>query len=156
NIYRPTTYVVPSDEPRGYREIPFNASHPKMQSEWHLIGPEVMFWAPRNVQAVWGAKSIYITENGCAASDVVVEDGRVYDSDRVMFMRACLDQLQRATAEGVPVDGYFHWSAQDNFELIYGKGKRLGLIKVNSEPQRGTRTPSAGWSRAAARENAVV
>jgi hypothetical protein len=29
----------------------------------------------------------------------------VYDSDRVMFLRACLGQLQRATAEGVPVDG---------------------------------------------------
>jgi beta-glucosidase len=31
-----------------------------------------------------------------------------------MFLRACLGQLQRATAEGVPVDGYFHWSAQQN------------------------------------------
>jgi beta-glucosidase len=38
----------------------------------------------------------------------------VYDTDRVMFMRACLGQLQRATSEGVPVDGYFLWSAQDN------------------------------------------
>jgi beta-glucosidase len=38
-----------------------------------------------------------MAENGCAASDVVGEDGRVYDTDRVMFPRACLGQLQRAT-----------------------------------------------------------
>jgi beta-glucosidase len=33
-----------------------------------------------------------------------------------MFRRPCLDQLQRATSDGVPVHGYFLWSAQDNFE----------------------------------------
>ena len=38
-----------------------------------------------------------------------------HDSDRVMFARACLGQLQRATCEGVPVDGYSLWSAQDSF-----------------------------------------
>jgi beta-glucosidase len=53
------------------------------------------------MQSIWGAKSIFITEDGCGASDAVAEDGRVYDSDRVMFLRACLGQLQRATAEGV-------------------------------------------------------
>src|SRR5262245_52229724 len=37
NVYRPNSYVVPADGPEGYREIPFNASHPKMQSEWHLF-----------------------------------------------------------------------------------------------------------------------
>jgi beta-glucosidase len=58
------------------------------------------------MQSIWGARSIYITENGCAASDVVAEDGRVHDTDQVMFLRACLGQLQRAASEGVPVDGY--------------------------------------------------
>jgi beta-glucosidase len=63
------------------------------------------------MQAIWGAKSIFITENGCGTSDTVADDGGVYDFDRVMFLRACLGQLQRATSEGVPVDGYFLWSA---------------------------------------------
>jgi hypothetical protein len=39
---------------------------------------------------------------------VVAEDGRVYDSDRVIFLRACLGRLQRASAEGASVNGYFH------------------------------------------------
>jgi beta-glucosidase len=84
-----------------------------MASAWHVFDPEVMYWAPRQMQSIGGATSIFITENGCAAADVVAADGKVYDSDRVMFLRACLAQLQRATAEGVPVDdGQPHSQAQ--------------------------------------------
>jgi beta-glucosidase len=100
NVYRPGWYVAPSEEPPAYRVIPINASHPKMKSGWHVLDPAVMYWAPRQMQSIWGARSIFITENGCAAADVVADDGRVYDSDRVMFLRACLGQLQRATASG--------------------------------------------------------
>ena len=115
-----------------------------------------MYWAPRHMRSIWGARSIYITENGCAASDVVAEDGRVYDTDRVMFLRACLGQLQRATAEGVPVDDYFLWSAQDNFEWIYGYGNRFGLIYVDFDTLERKPKLSADWFREAARQNAVV
>jgi beta-glucosidase/6-phospho-beta-glucosidase/beta-galactosidase len=149
-------YVEPSDEPPGYREIPINASHPKMQSTWHVLDPEVMYWAPRQMQSIWGAKSIFITENGCAASDVVAEDGRVHDTDRVMFLRACLGQLQRATSEGIPVGGYFLWSAQDNFEWIDGYGNRFGLIYVNFDTLERIPKLSAECFREAARQNAVV
>jgi beta-glucosidase len=156
NVYKPGSYVEPSGEAPGYREIPINASHPKMQSSWHVLDPEVMYWAPRHVQSIWSAKSIFITENGCGASDVVAEDGRVYDSDRVMFLRACLGQLQRATAEGVPVDGYFLWSPQDNFEWMDGFGNRFGLIYVDFDTLERTPKLSAEWFSEAARRNAVV
>jgi hypothetical protein len=53
---------------------------------------------------------------------------RVYDSDRVMFLRAFLDQLQHSTSEGLPVDGYFLRSGQDNFGWVDGYGNRFGLI----------------------------
>src|SRR5262245_20961467 len=156
NVYGPSWYVEASDDEPGYRDIPINASHPKMMSEWHLFDPVVMYWAPRQMQSLWGAQSIYITENGCAASDAVAEDGRIYDSDRVMFLRACLSELQRATADGVPVDGYFHWSAQDNFEWIYGYGNRFGLIYVDFDTLKRTPKLSAACFREAARRNAVV
>ena len=90
NEYRPAQYVEASEEPPGYRIIPISASHPKMKSGWHIYDPEVLYWGPRQLQSIWGAKSIYITENGCAAEDVVAEDGRVYDTDRVMFLRGML------------------------------------------------------------------
>jgi beta-glucosidase len=156
NVYKPGWYVEPSDQPAGYRVIPINASHPKMQSAWHVLDPEVMYWAPRQMQSIWGARSIFITENGCGASDVVAEDGRVYDSDRVMFLRACLGQLQRATAEGVPVDRYFLWSAQDNFEWMDGFGNRFGLVYVDFDTLERKPKLSAEWFREAARQNAVV
>jgi beta-glucosidase len=54
NVYRPGWYVEPSDEPPGYRDIPINASHPKMQSAWHVFDPEAMYWAPRHMQSIWG------------------------------------------------------------------------------------------------------
>jgi beta-glucosidase len=101
-------------------------------------------------------RTIYVTENGCAASDAVAADGRVYDSDRVMFLRAFLDQLQRATTEGVPVDGYFLWSAQDNFEWIEGYGNRFGLAYVDFDSLERTPKLSAEWFREAAWRNAVV
>jgi beta-glucosidase len=55
NVYRPHVYVQPSDERLGYSVVPFNASHPKMHSDWHVLAPEVMYWAPRQVQSLWGA-----------------------------------------------------------------------------------------------------
>jgi beta-glucosidase len=83
SLYKPNIYVTPSDEPSGYASIPINASHPKMQSEWHVFDPSCLYWARHHVHTLWGAKSIYITENGCGASDVVANDGKVYDSDRI-------------------------------------------------------------------------
>jgi beta-glucosidase len=156
NVYRAHAYVQPSDEPPGYREVPLSASHPKMHSSWHILSPEVLYWAPRQVQSLWGATSIYITENGCSSADVITDDGKVYDTDRVMFLRAFLEQLQRATAEGVPVDGYFHWSSQDNFEWVNGFGDRFGLIYVDFDKLQRTPKLSAEWFSEAARTNAVV
>ena len=127
-----------------------------MQSAWHLLDPAVMYWAPKQVHALWAPKSILITENGCAASDVVAADGRVYDSDRVMFLRAFLDQLQHATSEGVPVHGYFLWSGQDNFEWVDGYGNRFGLIYVDFDTLERKPKLSAEWFRQAAQRNAVV
>jgi beta-glucosidase len=50
NVYKPGWYVEPSAEPPGYHDIPVNASHPKMQSTWHVLDPEVMYWAPKQMQ----------------------------------------------------------------------------------------------------------
>jgi len=73
-----------------------------------------------------------------------------------MFLRAYLTQLQRATADGVPVNGYFLWSAQDNFEWSDGYGNRFGLIHVDFKTQQRTPKLSAQWFREASRRNAVV
>jgi beta-glucosidase len=156
NVYIPRAYVIATDEAPGYREVPMNVSHPKMFSSWHTFAPEVLYWAPRLTHSIWSPKEIYITENGCAASDSVAPDGNVYDADRVMYLRNGLAQLQRATAEGVPVKGNFVWSAMDNLEWTAGYGTRFGLVYVDFESQKRTPKLSAQWFRAAATRNAVV
>jgi beta-glucosidase/6-phospho-beta-glucosidase/beta-galactosidase len=55
-----------------------------------------------------------------------------------------------------PVDGYFFWSAQDNFEWMDGFGNRFGLIYVDFDTLERTPKLSAEWFREAARHNAVV
>jgi beta-glucosidase len=156
NVYRPSVYVVASARAGGFRPISFNKSHPRMLSLWHLLGPEVMYWAPRQLQSLWKAKEIYITENGCAASDEMSAEGTVDDSDRIMFLRNHLAHLQRATAEGVPVKGYFHWSLMDNFEWSDGFTNRFGLVYVDYKTQQRTPKLSAAYFREAAAKNAVV
>ena len=156
NVYRPSVYVEASDRGLGFRPIPFNKSHPHMLSSWHLLGPEVMYWAPRQLASLWNIKEIYLTENGCAASDEMSAQGRVDDSDRVMFLRNHLAHLRRATAEGVPVKGYFHWSLMDNFEWSDGFTRRFGLVYVDFRTQVRTPKLSAAYLREAAAKNAVV
>jgi beta-glucosidase len=154
NLYRPSAYVVASD--RGFRPIPFNKSHPRMLSLWHLLGPEVMYWAPRQMQSLWNVKEMYITENGCAASDELSPKGNVDDSDRIMFLRNHLTHLYRATSEGVPVKGYFAWSLMDNFEWSDGFANRFGLVYVDFKTQKRTPKLSAAYFREAIAKNAVV
>jgi beta-glucosidase len=105
SVCRPNVYVEPSEEPPGYRTIPISASHPKGGFGVAIVDREVMYWAPRHVHSLWNPKSIFITENGCAATDEIADDANIYDTDRLRFLRACLTQLQRVTSVGVPVRG---------------------------------------------------
>jgi beta-glucosidase len=156
NVYRPGVYVLASDQAPGYREVPINKSHPKMHSSWLVFGPEVLYWAPKFVQSLWKAQEIHITENGCAADDELAADGNVYDTDRVMFLRQYLTQLQRATADGVPVKGYFQWSLMDNFEWTAGFGNRFGIVYVDFRTQKRTPKLSASYFREVAARNRVM
>jgi Glycosyl hydrolase family 1 len=66
------------------------------------------------------AKPIAITENGLANDDKPASNGKVHDPERTAFLDAYLKSLRRASGEGVPVKGYFHWSLLDNFEWAQG------------------------------------
>jgi len=156
NVYVPTLLVMAFDQPPGYREVPFNDSHPKMFSSWHRLAPESQYWSPRLLHSIWKPKEIYITENGCGASDVVADDGNVYDSDRLMYLRNGMLHQQRATAEGIPLKGNFVWSAMDNFEWNDGYGTRFGIVYVDFKTQKRIPKLSAAWYREAAARNAVV
>ena len=154
NAYTPE-YVRAPESSAGYVVEPRQSSFPRMASSWLFLGPEVMYWAVRNVSEIWGPKVLYITENGCSADDVVTADGRVEDTDRVMYLRNHLTHLHRATSEGYPVKGYFLWSLMDNFEWAEGFSKRFGIHYVDFKTEVRTPKLSAGWYREVIAKNAV-
>jgi beta-glucosidase len=156
NLYVPHHYVVAGENGNDFALLPFAATFPHMDSSWLRIGPEAMYWAPRYVEKLWNVKSIYITENGTSAADQVSADGKVYDIDRIMYLRNYLAQLNRATSEGVPVQGYFLWSLMDNFEWGDGYEKRFGLYHVDFQTQRRTPKLSASFYREVIQKNAVA
>jgi beta-glucosidase len=90
---------------------------------------------------------IYITENGMANDDRI-ENGAVYDPQRIDFLDLHFAAVRQAIAEGVPVRGYFVWSLLDNYEWAFGYSKRFGLVHVDYATQK--RTPKASFRQLAA------
>jgi beta-glucosidase len=155
NVYTPT-YVRADGSAKGYVVEPKQTSYPHMASEWLTIGPECIYWAIRNVSEIWKPKGIYITENGCSADDVLTSEGRIEDTDRVMYLRNHVTNLHRAAAEGYPIKGYFLWSLMDNFEWGDGYSKRFGIHYVDYKTLKRTPKLSAEWYKAVIAANAVL
>jgi beta-glucosidase len=84
----------------------------------------------------YGARQIYVTENGSAWADTVGEDGQVHDPDRVRYLEEHVTACGRAVRQGVPLAGYFAWSLLDNFEWADGYDPRFGLVYVDFATQR--------------------
>jgi beta-glucosidase len=89
---------------------------------------------------------VYITENGMANADVLV-DGRVADAPRIEYMRTHLEAVRKAMESGVDVRGFFYWSLLDNYEWNSGYDKRFGLVHVDYATQKRTPKDSAAWYR---------
>jgi len=155
NIYAPQFYIVPKDKNPGFDVAPFPSSFPHMKSDWLRIGPETAYWVPRLTANVWNVDTIFISENGTSSEDKIAADGKVYDLDRVMYLRNYLLQLQRAIADGAPVRGYFLWSLMDNFEWIFGFEQRFGLFHVDFETQKRIPKLSVSFYRNVIARNAV-
>jgi beta-glucosidase len=117
---------------------------PVTAMDWEIDAPgltEVLTRLAREYPRV----PLYVTENGAAFDDQVLEDGTIDDADRRAFLNdhlgACLD----AIAEGVPLRGYFAWSLMDNYEWAWGYTRRFGLVYVDYLSQARTPKSSALW-----------
>jgi len=97
-----------------------------MASDWalHWSGSDLLGDSQRE-RHLETARALH-HENGCSADDVITADGRVEDTDRVMYLRNHLTHLHRAASEGYPIKGYFLWSLLDNYEWADGYSKRFG------------------------------
>ena len=85
---------------------------------------------------------IYITENGMASDDAVL-NGAVADPQRIRFLERHLMAVNEAMAAGVDVRGYFVWSLMDNYEWSFGYERRFGITHVDYATQVRTLKHSA-------------
>jgi beta-glucosidase len=98
---------------------------------------------------------VYITENGCAYDDPVI-DGECADPRRIDYLDLHLRALREAIDDGVDVRGYFQWSLMDNFEWALGYDKRFGLVHVDFDTMERTPRDSASWYREVVKRNGLA
>jgi len=126
---------------------------PRTAMGW-TITPNALYWAMKFIYERYNLP-LMITENGMTNVDFVAMDGKVYDPQRVEFLKFYLKGLHQAIIEGVPVIGYMYWSIMDNFEWAEGYEPRFGLIHVDYRTQKRTRKESSYWYEKLIRSNAL-
>jgi beta-glucosidase len=145
----PTDRVTGSPFPAVRDVYPVEQDVPRTDMGW-VISPDGLRQLLHRIHTEYAGPAgtdLYVTENGVAFADQVAPDGSVDDADRVAYLRAHLDAVHRAVAEGVPVKGYFYWSLMDNFEWAWGYAKRFGIVRVDYESQQRT-VKASGWEYA--------
>jgi beta-glucosidase len=133
----------------NYTEAP--NGNPRTLFGWPVT-PEALYWGPKWFHQRYNIP-IVITENGLSGHDWVHLDGKVHDPHRIDFTTRYLRALKRAAADGVPVQGYFHWSLMDNFEWAEGYIHRFGLIHVDMNTKVRTPKESSKWYRTVIESN---
>ncbi|WP_394654241.1 family 1 glycosylhydrolase [uncultured Sphingomonas sp.] len=89
---------------------------------------------------------IIVTEHGVNSDD---------DALRAWLIPAALKELKAVMDDGVPVQGYLHWSLLDNFEWGFGYHHRFGLHSFDPKTFKRTAKPSAAVLARIARANRV-
>jgi beta-glucosidase len=132
-----TPYLNAKIIPANKRNVPITTM------QWEIY-PESIYRILKKVADYRLIKSIVVTENGASFADEIV-NGKINDHQRIHFLKNYLSMCLKAKAEGVPLDGYFVWSATDNFEWAEGYYPTFGLIHVDFETQNRIVKESGFW-----------
>jgi beta-glucosidase len=116
----------------GYRS--HNPNNQVSDLGWDMQPENIQFVLER-LFAKYG-KPLMVTENGVADRN---------DEYRQWWLSKTLQAMHKALKNGVPLEGYLHWSLLDNFEWAYGKWPRFGLIEVDYETGKRRPRKSAAW-----------
>ncbi len=111
---------------------------------WEMY-PDGMYQTLKQVWDYHPACRLMVTENGVPVPDGVDFDGRVRDERRIRYLQQHIAQVHRAIQDGIPIEGYFHWSLMDNFEWAHGYSPRFGLVYVDYRTQKRIVKDSGRW-----------
>ncbi|GIN06873.1 aryl-phospho-beta-D-glucosidase BglH [Shouchella clausii] len=79
-------------------------------------------------------KPLFIVENGLGAIDQIEEDGSIQDDYRIDYLRAHIEQMKLAIADGVDLIGYTSWGPIDLVSASTAElKKRYGFIYVDRD-----------------------
>jgi len=95
------------------------------------------------------------TENGAAFPDIAPSNGRIFDPERLSYIRDHLEQVWLAIQDGIDLKGYFVWSLLDNFEWAHGYSKRFGIVYVDFLTQKRIIKDSGHWYASICKQNAL-
>lgn len=77
---------------------------------------------------------LMVVENGLGAVDEIAEDGGIHDTYRIEYLKAHIEQMREAIADGVDLIGYTPWSCIDLVSASTGEmKKRYGFIYVDKD-----------------------
>ena len=77
---------------------------------------------------------VMVVENGLGARDVVEADGSIRDEARIAYLRAHIEAIKDAAADGADILGYTPWGCIDLVSASTGEmAKRYGFIYVNKQ-----------------------
>lgn len=136
NYYTRNVYQTGGD--LGFIEVRVD-NVPRTAMDWEIC-PGAFTDLLKNLSQEFNLPPIYITENGAAEDDELVNDV-VQDAMRLNYLQSHLLAVHKAIDEGVDIKGYFAWSLMDNFEWAEGYRKRFGLVFVDYNTQE--RIPKA-------------
>ncbi|MFQ6552331.1 GH1 family beta-glucosidase [Aestuariibius insulae] len=133
--------IAPTDGPwPSLKEV--EGPLPKTLMDWEIYPQGLHDFLLRTAKEYTGDLPLYVTENGMANADELV-DGAVADDVRIDYLDQHLAKAREAMAGGVPLKGYFVWSLLDNYEWALGYDKRFGLVHVDWDSLK--RTPKASY-----------
>ena len=112
---------------------------------WWESDPQGFYDVLKMVQKDTNGLPIVISENGWSVDDTVEENGEIHDTERTNYLKAHLAVLEKAISEGIRIDGYYLWSAFDNFEWNAGYSARFGIVYVDYPTQQRTIKDSGKW-----------
>lgn len=92
-------------------------------------------------------KPIIITENGICTEDSQKRIASIKD-----YLKICHELIE----EGIPLKGYIHWSAWDNFEWNLGPTFRFGLVRIDLKTKDRTMTEAGVFYSKVTSENAIT
>ncbi|MEI7801592.1 MAG: GH1 family beta-glucosidase [Bacteroidota bacterium] len=135
------TYFVPYLQAKVIRANKRKVYHTTM--DWEVY-PEAIYEMIKKISNYAGVKKIIVTENGAAFHDEV-QNEKINDEERIIYLSNYLKQVHRAKADGHKISGYFVWALTDNFEWTEGYYPRFGLVHVNFETQKRIIKQSGYW-----------